>query len=276
LSSGASETQLYDRACRALAEAVAVNEVMAIRGRAEQLAACARIANNHRAEADAVTLRMRATRRLGQLMQAQKDSVGFNRGAAGGGTKNRPRRSIVNPRDLRPTLASQGIGNWRVWPELPGALEVNKACGFEYKSVGFVWVKTTKNAQLINVDGDGLHWGMGYATRANTEVCLLATHGWPWRLAADLHQVVLAPVGEHSAKPGEVARRIERLYPGPYLELFARRPREGWTCWGNELPPPDPGEMPPHPIEVAAPTPQQPPPAHVDRTSQPHPNEEVR
>jgi hypothetical protein len=37
-----------------------------------------------------------------------------------------------------------------------------------------------------------------------------------------------------------VYRRIERLYPGPYLELFARKPRDGWTTWGDELPPPRP------------------------------------
>jgi hypothetical protein len=73
----------YDAACRALAEAV--DEVMLIRDEAAAIAACARIANNHQAEADAVALRMRATRRLGQLMQAQKETVGVNRGAAGGG-----------------------------------------------------------------------------------------------------------------------------------------------------------------------------------------------
>jgi N6-adenosine-specific RNA methylase IME4 len=52
--------------------------------------------------------------------------------------------------------------------------------------------------------------------------------------------VVIAPVGEqHSEKPDEVYRRIERLYPGPYLELFARKPRDGWTVWGNEIAPYD-------------------------------------
>ena len=104
----------------------------------------------------------------------------------------------------------------------------------------FVWVKTTKNAEAIALDGKGLHWGEGLTgTRSNTEVCLLATRGNPLRLAADVHQVVIAPVGEHSEKPDEVYRRICRLYPGPYLELFARKEREGWTTWGDELPPPN-------------------------------------
>jgi hypothetical protein len=81
---------------------------------------------------------------------------------------------------------------------------------------------------------------MGYSTRANTEYVLLAKRGSPLRLNADVHQVVMSPVLAHSEKPEEVARRIERLYPGPYLELFARKPRDGWTTWGNEIPPPHP------------------------------------
>ena len=124
---------------------------------------------------------------------------------------------------------------WAVCPEQPGALEFIKACGFEYKTVGFFWLKTTPNADVITLDGKGLHWGKGYATRANIEPVLLATRGNPLRMAKDVHQVVIAPVGEHSAKPDEVYRRIERLYPGPYLELFARRPREHWTCGATRL-----------------------------------------
>jgi N6-adenosine-specific RNA methylase IME4 len=124
---------------------------------------------------------------------------------------------------------------WIVWPELPGALEVIKAWGFEYKTVGFTWVKTTKGATQILLNGDGLHWGMGYWTRANTEVCLLATRGSPMRLAMDVHQVIVAPVGRHSEKPEETYKRIERLVPGPRLELFGRSKREGWTVWGNEI-----------------------------------------
>ena len=124
---------------------------------------------------------------------------------------------------------------WGVWPELPGALEVIKAWGFQFKTVAFVWVKSTKTAEIIKLDGDGLHWGMGYWTRANTEFCLMATKGAPLRLAEDIHQVVLAPVGEHSSKPQEVRSRIERLLAGPYLELFARHAIPKWTVWGNEV-----------------------------------------
>ncbi len=117
---------------------------------------------------------------------------------------------------------------WAIWPELPAALDVIRAWGFEYQTCGFVWVKHNPN-------GEGLFTGMGYHTRANTEPCLLATRGAPRRLANDVHQVVMTPVGKHSEKPEEVARRIERLYGGPYLELFARRARKRWTTWGNEV-----------------------------------------
>jgi N6-adenosine-specific RNA methylase IME4 len=77
---------------------------------------------------------------------------------------------------------------------------------------------------------------MGYWSLANAEMCFIATKGSPLRLASDVHQVVMAPVGEHSAKPEEVRRRIERLFPGPYLELYGRKPVPGWTVWGNEIP----------------------------------------
>ena len=124
---------------------------------------------------------------------------------------------------------------WGVCPDQSAALEVIKAWGFEYKTVGFVWVKTTATAAVVTLDGDGLHWGMGYWTRSNVEPVLLATRGNPQRINKDVHQVVIAPVGEHSEKPEEVRRRIERLLNGQYLELFARKPAPGWTTWGNEL-----------------------------------------
>jgi N6-adenosine-specific RNA methylase IME4 len=117
---------------------------------------------------------------------------------------------------------------WGTWPHLPAALAVIDAWGFTYKTGAFDWIKQ-------NSDGTGLHTGMGYWTRSNSEFVLLATKGEPMRLAADVHQVVMAPVGEHSAKPEEVRCRIERLVAGPYLELFARRVVPGWTCWGNEI-----------------------------------------
>lgn len=117
---------------------------------------------------------------------------------------------------------------WGVWPELTGALEVIQAWGFTFKTCGLLWVKQNKS-------GEGTFTGMGYWTRANSEPCLLATRGNPVRLNQDVHQVIHAPVGAHSAKPDEARKRIERLIAPPYIELFARGPVEGWTTWGNEI-----------------------------------------
>jgi len=117
---------------------------------------------------------------------------------------------------------------WAVMPELPGALEVIRAWGFEYKTVAFTWVKQNKS-------GEGLFTGMGYWTRANAEVCLLATKGSPVRLAQDVRQIVMSPLRAHSQKPDEVRDRIRRLVVGPYLELYGRRSIENWAVWGNEI-----------------------------------------
>ena len=102
------------------------------------------------------------------------------------------------------------------------------AWNFVYKTVAFTWAKTTK-------DGAGFPIGCGYWTRANPEQCLLATRGRPQRLSRAVRQLILTPRREHSRKPDEVYDRIEALVPGPYLELFARAPREGWHSWGNEV-----------------------------------------
>jgi N6-adenosine-specific RNA methylase IME4 len=77
--------------------------------------------------------------------------------------------------------------------------------------------------------------GMGYWTRSNSEFCLLGTRGKPKRLNADVRQAIIEPRREHSRKPDCVYNRIERLVAGPYLELFARTTRPGWTSWGNQV-----------------------------------------
>jgi hypothetical protein len=99
---------IYDAACRALAEARSVDEVKGIRDKAVAMAAYARQAKNRDLEADAVEIRMRATRRLDQLRLAQKETVGLATGGEHGG-RGRIDGLRKNPSNARPTLASQGI-----------------------------------------------------------------------------------------------------------------------------------------------------------------------
>lgn len=123
---------------------------------------------------------------------------------------------------------------WACWPMLSDALAVIDAWGFEFKTCAFDWMKAHVNQyDMFRDDADALV-GMGYWTRANSEPCLLATRGRPKRLNADVRQGIIAPRRAHSRKPDEVHGRIERLVAGPYLELFARAERPGWTAWGNE------------------------------------------
>lgn len=123
---------------------------------------------------------------------------------------------------------------WITWPHLKDALRLLEAWGFEYKTCAFSWIKA--NASQIDMfrDDSDVQVGMGYWTRANSEVCLLAVRGKPKRLNADVRQGIVEPRREHSRKPDCVYGRIERLVAGPYLELFARNEREGWTSWGNQ------------------------------------------
>lgn len=131
---------------------------------------------------------------------------------------------------------------WRVASMQQEALDVMKAWGFTLKTE-IVWVKTSKASTATAWDaeqlarGDKLHIGMGRTTRAAHETCLVGARGRPARLDAAIRDVFFAPYEEHSRKPEVFYREIvEKVSPGPFLELFARRHREGWHCMGNQLP----------------------------------------
>ena len=118
---------------------------------------------------------------------------------------------------------------WVTMPKLNECFDVIKAWGFEYKTVGFTWIKQNKKS-------DSLFWGMGRWTRANAEVCLIATKGKPKRESAKVHSVIISKIREHSRKPDETRDRIIELCGDlPRIELFARQYAEGWDCWGNEV-----------------------------------------
>ena len=119
---------------------------------------------------------------------------------------------------------------WTTNTFLPDAFEVLKAYGFTYK-VALTWVKD--------------RIGLGYWLRGQTEHALLAVKGNPRRKFTGPHgamgskvwsTALHAPRREHSQKPGEVWVMVEDLFDGPYLELFARHHRQGWTAWGNQVP----------------------------------------
>jgi N6-adenosine-specific RNA methylase IME4 len=95
----------------------------------------------------------------------------------------------------------------------------------------FTWIKTYKSGRVVS--------GLGFYTRTCTEPVILGIRGSMPRAkgATNVSQLIQAPRGRHSEKPPEIYEKIEELYPeGPYLELFARRRREGWDGWGNEYP----------------------------------------
>lgn len=127
---------------------------------------------------------------------------------------------------------------WAVDPLLPAAIQVGQHWGFTYKTVGFYWAKTRRNNGVKNkrphVKKRPFPMGTGYWTRANPEQCLLFTRGEPKRLSASVEKLIVSPRREHSRKPDEMYERIESLAAGPYLEMFARNQRPGWSSWGNQ------------------------------------------
>ena len=117
---------------------------------------------------------------------------------------------------------------WVIDPLLDQAFKVIDAWGFKYKTVGFTWAKSNKTKP-------GFFTGLGYWTRGNPEMCLLATKGKPKRLSKSVPQLVIDQRREHSKKPDIMYKHIENLLEGPYIELFARQKVSGWDAWGNEV-----------------------------------------
>ena len=124
---------------------------------------------------------------------------------------------------------------WTTDPMLPQAVDLIHKWGFNYKTIAFVWAKLNKNAPPTLWTEADFFTGMGYWSRANSELCLLGTRGKPQRHSASVRRLVVAPRREHSRKPDEVAHRIVDLMGDvPRLELFARTTRLGWAHWGDE------------------------------------------
>ena len=132
---------------------------------------------------------------------------------------------------------------WATWPKLDIALEVIQSWGFRYKT-GFPWIKL-RDVPTIDLFGNLALYpapGQGWWIRGVTEALLIAVRG-------DMQPPAIPPDGiltdegpngiislrfRHSKKPANVYEYAE-LFPGPYLELFARETRPGWNVWGNEV-----------------------------------------
>jgi N6-adenosine-specific RNA methylase IME4 len=127
---------------------------------------------------------------------------------------------VTNPvlLGLRPTI----LGHASV-------LDIVATWGFQPKTI-LTWTKTTDV-------GRPLEGGMGWYFRGATEHVVFAVRGDLGIPAAARESNVLAAARTgHSSKPDRFYELVERVSPGPYLELFARRRRYGWDVWGDEAP----------------------------------------
>jgi N6-adenosine-specific RNA methylase IME4 len=104
---------------------------------------------------------------------------------------------------------------------LPDGLRMMDALGFRYVT-NLAWIKD--------------RMGLGQYLRGQHELCLFGVRGSA--MMPDKRNVPSAvffcPKGEHSRKPEYVVSFLERVSPGPRLEMFARAPRDGWDVWGNQ------------------------------------------
>ena len=129
---------------------------------------------------------------------------------------------------IRDVLDSNGhIWLWTTNAHLPDALTLLPIWGVEYRGI-VTWCKPKM--------------GLGWWLRSQTEQLIFATRSKNNRRnAGSWTTVVHAPTSIHSAKPnGKIVPMIEALSPGPYLEIFARQKRMGWTCLSHHVNPPGP------------------------------------
>jgi N6-adenosine-specific RNA methylase IME4 len=132
-------------------------------------------------------------------------------------------------------MAALPVGNlidgylflWCSGPWIPDALALIKAWGFDYITA-IHWYKRNPSGKVP--------YGPGYWYRASVETILLARKPGAPAIRTQERNVFEAARGKHSAKPEAFQDHVERHFPGPYVELFARRQREGWTCLGDECP----------------------------------------
>lgn len=124
---------------------------------------------------------------------------------------------------------------WCTSSTLERAISCLRGWGLFYRGVAFVWVKTSKLGRPIGAQGV-----RPSITKPLTEFVIVGAtteRGRPLPLSDEgISQTIFAPRGRHSEKPIDVHVALERMYPAEVkVELFARRHRVGWICWGDEV-----------------------------------------
>ena len=117
---------------------------------------------------------------------------------------------------------------WTTFPNLQEGLDVVKAWGFDYRTLGFSWIKLNKKNRKA-------FFGIGYYTKSNCECCLIGVKGKPIIVSNKVSSVVLSTRLNHSKKPPIIRDKIIELVGDlPRIELFARTKVHGWDVWGND------------------------------------------
>jgi len=158
--------------------------------------------------------------------QTQRGKGGVS---SGGAETHYPTMTLSKLKDVAPQVKNVTDDDallfmWSSSPHLDQAIELMTAWGFSYATVAFVWDKGRVNP--------------GFYTMSQCEICLVGKRGkipQP-RGARNVHQLVQEKRGRHSAKPAQVRKRIEQMFPQQKkIELFARERHSGWDAHGNEI-----------------------------------------
>ena len=161
--------------------------------------------------------------------KGQKQHNGKGGKDTGGAINHYPTMKLSELKALKPMIDKMADENcllfmWATSPHLDQAIELIKAWGFKWATVGFCWSKDRVNPS--------------YYTMSQIELCLIGKKGkipQP-RGARNIRQFVPHPRQKHSKKPNEVRTRIEKMFPTQNkIELFARERFDGWDAWGNEI-----------------------------------------
>jgi N6-adenosine-specific RNA methylase IME4 len=136
---------------------------------------------------------------------------------------------------------------WIIGSHVDQGIRLAEKWGFKYNTDVFIWRKITKAGfkhctvePLAFEELGSDKWAkmsMGKWSRKQSETCYLFTRGKPSPKegSRSVRQIIDAPIREHSRKPDEAYERIETLASGPYVELFSRTTRPGWSVWGNDV-----------------------------------------